>query len=194
MMKKILVIIVLFLSPLMATATVESDLKGLLTTKINTITSILENKKISKEQKEEKIISGVEDIFDFTLMAKLSLGGSEWKKISEADKKLYNDLFVKKVKNSYFEKLHSYSNEKVEIKEPKKNKDDRIYISSLVLGKGQPIEVLYKFYLTDDKKKWLIYDLEIEGVSIVQTYRTQFAEILSNSNFKAIIDKLSAKK
>ena len=186
-MKKYLMVFTLFLMPLLAT--VESELKNVLKGEIDAIRKILDDKNISKEQKEKNIISSIEDIFDFYLMAKLSLG-SEWKKLSDKDKSSYNQLFINRVKNSYFEKLNSYTNEKIKIDEPIKVKSSRISIPSYILGKSEPIKILYKFYLNDDKK-WLIYDLEIEGVSIVQTYRTQFSEILATSNFNTLLEKLS---
>ena len=187
MIKKLLIAFSIFLLPLMAS--IESDLKGMLQGKINTITTILNDKNSSKEQKETRIISSIEDIFDFNLMAKLSLG-KEWKKLTPKDREDYNRFFVERVKNSYFEKLNSYTNEKIEIQEPKRVKKNRITIPSHVIGKSEPIKVFYKFYMTKEKK-WLIYDLEIEGVSIVQTYRTQFAEILANLNFNNLLEKLS---
>ena len=189
-MKKILIVFTLFLLPLIAS--VENELKTLLEVKIENITTILDDKNITKEQKEMRIISSVEDIFDFNLMAKLSLGKT-WKKLNDKDKKDYSRYFVERVKNSYFEKLNSYTNEKVEIKEPKRVKKSRITVSSYIVGKGEPIKILYKFYKTKNKK-WLIYDLEIEGVSIVQTYRTQFAEILANLNFNDLLQKLSTQR
>ena len=190
MIKKLLIVFTLFLLPLMAS--IENDLKGMLQSKIDTITVILDDKNSSKEQKEMRIISSIEDIFDFNLMAKLSLG-REWKKLTPKDREDYNRFFIERVKNSYFEKLNSYTDEKIEIKEPKRVKKNRITIPSCVVGKSEPLKVFYKFYMTKEKK-WLIYDLEIEGVSIIQTYRTQFAEILANLNFKNLLEKLSTQR
>lgn len=188
MIKRFLIVFAIFILPLLAS--IESELKSMLKGKIENITTILDNKKYTKDDKEKKIISSIEDIFDFSLMAKLSLGGREWSKLSDKERDSYSELFIKRVKNSYFEKLHSYTNEKVEIKEPEKSKSTRISITSFIVGKSEPIKIVYKFYLSGDKK-WLIYDLEIEEVSIVQTYRSQFAEILANSNFNELLKKLS---
>lgn len=167
-------------------------LKKLIETKVGTIQVILLDTNLTKNDKEVKIIKSIEDIFDFKLMSKLSLGSKSWKKLTKEEKKQYSDLFVKKIQVSYFEKLESYSNEPIEVTGSKVVKK-RIYVKSNIATKGEPVEVTYKFYKSKNGD-WLIYDLDIAGVSLVKSYRSQFNEILTKSSFEELIKKLQAQE
>lgn len=160
-----------------------------LKTKIDTITQILENKTLQREQQDKQVIQTMGDMFDFTLMAQLSLGKEGWVKMNEEERGEFISLFVKRLEKSYLEKIHMYDGEKVKIDPGQQTKGNRIQISSEIVGKGDPIEVVYKFYATKEKQ-WKIYDLEIAGVSIVQTYRAQFAEMMQSGTPQNLLEKL----
>ena len=77
-----------------------------------------------------------------------------------------------------------------------KQKENRMSYKTNVISKNkkEKIEIVYKLY-KNDKNDWLIYDMDILGVSIIQTYRTQLSEILSkNSNFNDLITQLQEKE
>ena len=186
-----LIIVMIFASvfslPIIAEET--DELSAVIKRKVAVVTGLMHNNSMEKEKKDAKIIESVEKLVDFPLMARLSLGKKAW--LHKAKQKEYTDLFVKRVKNSYLEKLYLYTDEKIIVKEGVQTKKSRIEVSSYIIGKTDQKEILYKFYKTK-KDGWLIYDLEIAGVSIVQTYRSQFAEILKTASVDELIGKLRA--
>ena len=70
-----------------------------------------------------------------------------------------------------------------------KIKDARIHLTTHLMKNSEVYEIIYKFY-KDKNGSWMIYDVDILGVSIIQTYRTQFAEILAKEPFEKLLEKL----
>ena len=98
-------------------------------------------------------------------------------------------IFEKKLKNSYMEKLDLYTDEKIVIKNSEKIKDSRIHLTTHLMKNNEVYEIIYKFYKTPSTD-WLIYDVDILGVSIIQAYRTQFADALAKESFEKLMEKL----
>ncbi len=167
----------------------ESALSAELEKRIGTIMGLLQDKAMPKEQRDVKMIDAVEDLFDFNLMARLSLGKAVWSPLSNAQKEAFTDIFVTRLKRSYLEKMYLYTDEDVEVLPIVKNTPSRISVPAYIVdGKGKT-ELIYKFYKSK-KSGWLLYDLEVEGVSFIQTYRTQFAGILKESTFDEMVERL----
>lgn len=190
-MKKIVVAFILAVLPLLAddVQTLKEDLQ----TRVNTITGYLANTGLNKAQKNEKILETVEPVLDFALMSKLSLDKNVRLKMNEEQLKEFSILFEKELKDSFLTKLENYSNEKIELKNGSKTQPTRIAIASVIKGKGEDMEVVFKYYLASENL-WKIYDLEIAGVSLIQTYRTQFSEVMANSGAVKLLEKLRTKQ
>ena len=165
------------------------DLTALMKSKVATITGILRQEGLSVGDKNTRIEGETDALFDYGLMGRLSLGKQAWTDLDAADQKRYLSLFETRIKNSYLEKLHLYTDEEVEVAPAIQAKKDRIEVPSFIIGKDGKTEMRYKFYAAKGGT-WLIYDVEIAGVSIVQTYRSQFAEILKNSSAKELVEQL----
>jgi len=187
MLKKTLLITLLLCSSLFAIE--EGKIKSEMESKIATITQILQNKSLSLESKKEQIAPTVDSIFDYKTMAKISLGRA-WKKLSASQQEQFTQKFEQKLKNSYFEKLELYTDQKVVVKELEKPKATRIYLHSEIIGSEESYEVIYKFYKVKNSNDWKIYDIDITGVSIIQTYRKQFSEFLKTKSFDELLASL----
>jgi len=164
-------------------------LRDVLKERVDVVTGLIKAPQMEKAEKDAKIIAAVETLIDFPLMARLSLGKKAWMRLDRQSRKRYTELFVKRVKGSYLEKLYLYTDEEVVVERGKRGKKNRIIVPSYIIGKTDKTEVLYKFYRSKGGK-WLVYDLEIAGVSVTQTYRAQFAEILKHDSVDALIAKL----
>ncbi|WP_373030669.1 ABC transporter substrate-binding protein, partial [Sulfurovum sp.] len=88
------------------------------------------------------------------------------------------------------DKLRLYNNEKVIIKDLKKIKPNRITLETQVIGLDDTYKVVYLFYKKSQNNQWYIYDVELVGVSIIQTYRKQFSEFLQTKSVKQLIESL----
>lgn len=167
----------------------EQDISSFMQTNIDLATTILRDKKLQKSEKSEKLFVIFDSIFDYNLMAQLAIGGKQWSSLLPAKQMEFSKLFEMKLKNSYMEKLDLYTDEKIVIKNLEKIKDTRIHLTTHLMKNSEVYEIIYKFY-KDKNGSWMIYDVDILGVSIIQTYRTQFADILAKEPFEKLLDKL----
>jgi phospholipid transport system substrate-binding protein len=187
MLKKIMITTLLLLTPLLAIP--ESEINSQMTTTINNITAVLQNKSLTLEDKKAQILPEVDGLFNYTTMSKISLGKT-WKTLSATQKEEFRNKFENKLKNSYFEKLELYTDQKVNVTKVEKVKATRIKLFAEIVGADETYELIYKFYKVKNSEDWLIYDVEITGVSIIQTYRKQFSEFLKTKSFSELVASL----
>ena len=181
------------LSLLILSQTVIADDKSaaeeILKTKLEVVISVLQKKQLEIEAKKKEIVEIVTPIFDFSLMAKLTLGRKFWPSLAKEKKERFTELFIKRLKESYLEKLtrYTYTDEKIVYNAPIQIKK-KIHIPTELISKDNKISMLYKLYKS--KQNWKIYDIEIEGVSIITTYRSQFNQVLSSGTIDDLLIKL----
>ena len=161
--------------------------KELLVSKIDAALAVLKKKDLVQQEKNKKVIKIVEPMFDYNLMAKLTLGRKYWPGLSEKNKEKFTELFVDRLKSTYVDKLSLYTNEKVDYETPVQN-GIKIQIPTKVISKDKNFTMLYKLYRSSSG--WKIYDIEIEGVSLISTYRSQFNDILSKGTIDDLLSKL----
>jgi len=165
----------------------KENVEALLKSKIEAVLQILPDKNTPQAEKNKKIMEIVEPAFDFSLMAKLTLGKTSWQEMNGQQQKEFIDLFVTRLKASYLDKSSLYSDEKVAYK-PAIEAGDKIHVPIDVIGKEKTVQVLYKFYSSNGA--WKIYDVEINGVSLIQSYKSQFTEILKNGTTETLLQEL----
>ncbi|MES0446590.1 MAG: ABC transporter substrate-binding protein [Desulfobacterales bacterium] len=164
-----------------------SSAEKLLKSKLDAVFVVLQKNDLEQETKNNEIIEIVTPMFAFSLMARLSLGKKYWSGLTKEYKKKYTDLFVKRLKEAYLEKLNLYTNEIIVYRAPVQVKK-KIHIPTELISKDNKIDMLYKLYKS--KHSWKIYDIEIQGVSIISTYRSQFAEVMSTGTIDDLLLKL----
>jgi len=189
-MKRILALLLLtFLCSHPLVAIEEHNISTYMQNNIDLATTILRDKKLQKSEKSEKIFVIFDSIFDYTLMAQLAIGGKQWAALAPAKQAEFTKLFEQKLKISYMEKLDLYTDEKIVIKNLEKIKDARIHLTTHLMKNSEVYEIIYKFY-RDKNNSWMIYDVDVLGVSIIQAYRTQFEDILAKEPFEKLLEKL----
>lgn len=194
MTKKIFkLILVLSLGVSSLFALQKETLKEDMSKEIIKVQKILKNTEYEKDVKKEKIVEIINNIFDYKLMAKISLG-KKWKSISKEQRKEFTELFENRLKYSYVEKLDLYTDEEVIIKELETYKKSRLILNTEIIGKDATYIINYKFYNNKRKKEWMVYDVDIVGVSIIQTYRKQFAGLLKEKTFDELLQVLREQK
>jgi phospholipid transport system substrate-binding protein len=157
---------------------------------------VVKNKALTKDERNSNIVEVLTPMFDFELMAKLSLG-RVWKKLNKADRKKFVKLYVERMKHSYSSKIDAYSDEKVVVTKIKQPKANRIELITNLISSDDKLEISYKYYKPKRAKKgkdeWLIYDVVILGVSILKTDKAQFREFLQTKSIYKLMDKLVTK-
>jgi len=165
----------------------KSAAKELVMAKVDAALSVLHRKDLVQQEKNKQVVKIVEPIFDYNLMAKLTLGRKYWPGLSKKNREKFTDLFVARLKTSYIDKLSLYTDEKVVYDAPVQE-GIKIQIPTSVISKNNRISMMYKLYKSSNG--WKIYDIEIEGVSLISTYRSQFNDILSKGTIDDLLVKL----
>ena len=192
MTKKALLLIAIFYTTI-AFATNINNVKTNFTLTTNKIIKIIQNKKLDLQTRNDKIIEMITPMFDFKLMAKLSLGKT-WKILDKQQQNEFVKLYVKRMKKSYSSKIDKYTNEKIVINDIQQIKKNRAILKTILITQDDKLEIIYKFYKPkkqrQNKNDWLIYDVVIAGVSIVKTDKAQFKAVLKETSIEALLDKL----
>ncbi|MGD8890865.1 MAG: ABC transporter substrate-binding protein [Desulfobacterales bacterium] len=163
--------------------TAENALKS----KLNAAIAVLQKEDVDLQVKTKEIEEIMAPMFDFSLMAKLTLGRNYWPKLNNGDRQRFIKLFTQVFKTSYLQKLIRYTDEKIIFEAPIQIKN-KVQIPTHLVSKDQKTSILYKLY--ESQSNWKIYDIEIQGVSIIRSYRSQFIPILQNGTIEDLMQEL----
>ncbi len=166
-----------------------SEIQAMTKEKVDLVIQTLKDTSLSKKEKKEGILKTIDGLFDFNLMARLSLGKENWKPLSKSKRKEFSKLFVERLKQSYLDKLDLYTDEEVVVGEAKQTKKNRVEVLTFLISKDDKKEMTYKLYKSK-KKGWLVYDVDVLGVSIVATYRSQFSGILKKGSMEQLLERM----
>jgi len=166
-----------------------SEIQAMTKEKVDLVIQTLKDTSLSKKEKKEGILKTIDGLFDFNLMARLSLGKENWKPLSKSKRKEFSKLFVERLKQSYLDKLDLYTDEEVVVGEAKLTKKNRVEVLTYLITKDDKKEMTYKLYKSK-KKGWMVYDVDVLGVSIVQTYRSQFSGILKKESMEQLMERM----
>jgi phospholipid transport system substrate-binding protein len=165
----------------------DASAEAVLKKNLAAVFAVLEKKDLVQEMKNKEIVDIVTPMFDFSLMAKLTLGKKYWSGLTAEQKEKFTQLFINRLRTSYLGRLTLYTDEKV-VYEPPVEDNQKIHLPTFLVSKDRKISILYKFY--DSEAGWKVYDLEIQGVSIIRSYREQFDQILQNGTFEDLLAKM----
>lgn len=186
----LLLIFLLIIPPLAYSAAPSETLKE----HINKVLEVLRDPVLKGEPgrkvKREKIRSISEEVFDFTEVSKRSLG-QNWNKLNAGQQEEFIKLFKSILETAYADKITSYTDERIIIKEEITLSEKTVEVPTVIVAKTSEIPINYR--LLQEKGRWKVYDVVIEGVSLVNNYRTQFREILANKTPEALLDILRKK-
>ena len=141
------------------------------------------------EQIAQEIFAMFDSIFDYKLMAQLSLS-QNYKTLTKEQQDQYNQAFEQNLKRSFTDKLRLYKDEEMQVVGGEQTKNNRYNLKTSMVLDGKLNYIIFKFY--DSKGDWRIYDVDILGISVVQTYRSQFNDILTNADFQTLLAKLQS--
>ena len=158
------------------------------------ILSIITNpalKPPSKTPEREKLIrQAVDERFDWEEMARRALA-THWAKRTLEERKEFVRLFADLLERTYKKKVEDYSGEKVLYEGETKDRDYATVKVKILTKKDKDIPVEYR--LKKEGNDWFVYDVSIEGVSLVNNYRTQFNSIIVQSSYENLIKRLKDK-
>lgn len=148
-------------------------------------------KKPSNEQKRRRALKqAIGSIFSYNEMAQRSLA-QYWRDRTPAERKEFVQLFETVLENSYAKKIESYNNEKIVYIRETVNGDYAEVRSKVITAKRDEYSLEYRLLKEDNK--WMVYDVVIEGVSLVSNYRGQFGKIIRSEGYPELVKKLKVK-
>jgi len=160
---------------------------------IDEVLRIVQDKDLRKPAKSEERRMLLEQVvgerFDYAEMSRRSLG-APWAKLSDKEKAEFVELFQTLLVNSYADKVEAYSGEGVEYINERTEKDYAEVRTKVLTGKT---EIPLDYRLLFKASVWRVYDVVVDGVSLVNNYRGQFTKILRSGTFADLLDQLRKK-
>lgn len=144
----------------------------------------------TKEIREKKIWTIIDGVFDYNELSKRTLG-QHWKQFSPDQQEEFTRLFGKLLGSVYIDRIMAYKDEKVLFGKVTNLSDKTAEVQSEILRSSKSIPIHYRMIFGNGE--WKVYDVVIEGVSLVQNYRSQFREILTNKPPEDLLKMLRQK-
>jgi phospholipid transport system substrate-binding protein len=162
---------------------------------IDSVLDILKNKELKRPEKTQQRRAAIWKIlaerFDFEEMAKRSLA-LYWRERSPEGKKEFVALYSDLLENTYISKIERYEDEKIQYAGETMDNGYATVKTRIITTKNIEIPIEYRLLKRDTK--WKVYDVAIEGVSLVNNYRTQFNDIIGTSSYGELIKRMKKKQ
>ncbi len=191
-MRRILraVLLLIFLFPVAAGAQ-QQDARATVEAHVNNVLKVLRNPALKGEkgekQKKAETMAEAEKFFDFVELSKRTLG-LDWNRFSLEQRKEFVNLYKGLLQDTYIDRITAYTNEKVEFANAVPLGQNTVEVRSEVINQGGKVPIYYR--VMNENGQWRVYDIVIEGVSLITNYRSQFRQILVNQSPQALLDTL----
>jgi len=147
-------------------------------------------KKVSTAERRADIRKVAESLFDFQEMSRRALGPA-WDTVSPAEKDEFVRLFTSLIANAYMGKIEQYTGEPITYEAERVDGDEASVRSRVVTPKGSEVGIEYRLYRTADR--WAVYDINVDGISLVGSYKAQFNRLLQRGSFAELLKQLRQK-
>lgn len=160
---------------------------------IDEVLRILRDKELKQPAKADErrqiLEKVVGDRFDYQEMSRRALG-APWNTLSDKDKQEFVGLFKSLLVSSYADKIETYSGEGVQYINERTEKDYAEVRTKVQTGKS---DIPLDYRLLNKSGDWRVYDVVVDGVSLVNNYRGQFTKILRSSGYPELVEQLRKK-
>ncbi len=184
-------LVVLLILPLQVYA---EDAKATVETQINKMLARMQEPSFKEQPRDTKLadIRGIiNEIFDYQELSARTLG-RDWKKFNPQQQTEFIDLFSKLLENVYADRILAYTQEKIEYGKVTDLRENQTEVESYIITKDNTkVPLFYRLVLKDGK--WRVYDVVIEGVSMIKNYRGQFRDILAKKSPEELLQVLREK-
>ena len=184
--------VLLLLAPTRAWAGAPTDR---LKAEIDRVLEVLEDPELKKPGKVRERRAAVrriaDGIFDFGETAKRSLA-RHWAARTPAEREEFVQLFADLLERSYISKIELYGGEKIVYSGERVDADLATVSTRIMTKNGTEVPVDYRLFKRGDR--WMIYDVSVEGISLVSNYRTQFNKIIQTNGYNGLVEKMKTKQ
>ncbi|HEU4367005.1 MAG TPA: ABC transporter substrate-binding protein [Methylomirabilota bacterium] len=162
---------------------------------VDRVLKVLEDTELKKETRAKDRRLAVRkianEIFDFGETARRSLG-RHWQARTPAEREEFVQLFSDLLERSYISRVELYGGEKIQYLGDTIEGDQAKVQTKLLTKSGSDIPIEYRMHRKGER--WLVYDVSIEGVSLVANYRTQFNKIIQTTSYQELVRKMKTKQ
>jgi phospholipid transport system substrate-binding protein len=148
-------------------------------------------KTVSTAERRAQIRKITETLFDFEEMSQRSLG-SAWASASPVEQKEFVRLFGSLIANAYMGRIEQYAGEPIAYVDEKIEGEDARVKSEVTTPKGSTVGIEYRLYRATDGR-WTVYDIYVDGFSLVGSYKAQFNRMLQRGSFTDLLKQLRQK-
>jgi phospholipid transport system substrate-binding protein len=184
-------LVVLLILPLQVYA---EDAKATVETQINKMLARMQEPSFKEQPHDAKLADIrkiINEIFDYQELSARTLG-RDWKKFNPQQQTEFIDLFSKLLENVYADRILAYTQEKIEYGKVTDLRENQTEVESYIITKDNTkVPLFYRLVLKDGK--WRVYDVVIEGVSMIKNYRGQFRDILAKKSPEDLLQVLREK-
>jgi len=162
---------------------------------IDRVVSTLESPALKGEGKVAERRAAVrkiaDELFDFGEIARRALG-RYWQPLTEAQRQEFVGLFADLLERSYISKIELYGGEKIVYSGDRVEGDLATVSTKIITKNGTEVPVDYRLFKKGDR--WMVYDVNIEGISLVSNYRTQFNKIIQTNGYNSLVERMKVKQ
>ena len=160
---------------------------------INEVIRVLKDAELKKpgraEERRRLLEKVIGDRFNYEEMARRALG-AQWNKLSDQERQEFVDLFKGLLSGTYTDKIEGYSGEQVHYLNERLEAD---YAEVRTKVASDKTEIPLDYRLLNKSGDWRVYDVVVDGVSLVNNYRSQFTKIIRESSYADLLEKLREK-
>jgi phospholipid transport system substrate-binding protein len=131
------------------------------------------------------------ETFDFEEMSKRALA-RHWQARTPGEREEFVKLFADLLERAYVSKIENYGGEKIAYNGDTIEGDAALVKTKIITKQGTDVPVDYRMVRRNDR--WLVYDVVIEGVSLINNYRTQFNKIIQTSSYQSLVDRMKTRQ
>ncbi len=155
---------------------------------VDAVLNVLSTTKPGQPDRMDKLHAAVARVFDPEELARRTLA-SHWEAFSPEERKRFTSAFVKLLERTYLRRIETYTDEKVVFLDEAALGDNRSEVSTKIVTSTKEVPIVYRMIRKND---WKVYDVVIEGVSLVQNYRKQFNEVLARETPAQLIARVES--
>ncbi len=159
-------------------------------TTVDAVIEVLADDSLERDQRIDSIRRLMHERFDFLTMSR-SVLARNWRDASPAQQERFTELFPELLLHTYMAGLEDYTDEVVEIEDTRMKGKAKASVSTRIVSGDKAIPVSYR--LRDNDGQWQIYDVTVEGVSLVNNYRGSFGSTISRDGIDGLLENLAAK-
>jgi phospholipid transport system substrate-binding protein len=159
---------------------------------VDNVLTIVDNKTLQPQKRRTHIRQAVLQRFGFEEMAQRSMG-PHWRTLTPQQRQEFVELFTDLLERSYINRIANYKAGPQGVRYPKEDStgDQATVYTEITTERGEPVNVDYRLLHKDGD--WKVYDIVIEGVSLVNNYRTQFNTIILKDSYAGLVKQMRTK-